>query len=50
MLKVDSAFYLEKQNSFITKKYFLSHCQYQNKEAVFTDPILSDGFGQNKRF
>ena len=43
MLKV-SAFYLEKQKSFISKKkYFLSRCQYQNTEALITDPILSDG-------
>ena len=25
--------------------YFLSHCQYQNKKALFTDPIFSEGFG-----
>ena len=43
MLKV-SAFYLEKQKSFIPKKYFLGCCQYQNKKAVFTDPIFSEGF------
>ena len=24
---------------------FLSHCQYQNKKALFTDPIFSEGFG-----
>jgi hypothetical protein len=23
----------------------LSHCQYQNKKALFTDPIFSEGFG-----
>ena len=27
------------------KKYFLSPCQYQNKKALFTDPIFSEGFG-----
>ena len=43
MLKV-SAFYLEKQVLFL-KKYFLSRCQYQNKKALFTDPIFSEGFG-----
>ena len=44
MLKV-SAFYLEKQKRFILeKKYFLSRCQYQNKKALFTDPIFSEGF------
>ena len=44
MLKV-SAFYLEKQKSFIPKnKYFLSRCQYQNKKALFTDPIFTEGF------
>ena len=31
-LKV-SAFYLEKQKSFISKKFFLSRCQYQNKKS-----------------
>ena len=44
MLKV-SAFYLEKQKSFIPKKNKLSRSQYQNKKALFTDPIFSDGFG-----
>ena len=44
MLKV-SAFYLEKQKSFIPKRMFLSRCQYQNKKALFTDPIFSEGFG-----
>ena len=24
---------------------FLSRCQYQNKKALFTDPICSEGFG-----
>ena len=23
----------------------LSRCQYQNKKALFTDPIFSEGFG-----
>ena len=44
ILKV-SALYLEKRKSFIPKKKKLSHCQYQNKKALFTDPIFSDGFG-----
>ena len=35
-----SAFYLEKQKSFNPKKEFLSHCQYQNKKALFTDSIF----------
>ena len=43
MLKV-SAFYLGKQNSFISKKIIF---QYQNKKALFTDPIFSDGFAKN---
>ena len=44
MLKI-SAFYLVKQKSFIPKKkYDLGRCQYQNKKALFTDPIFSDGF------
>ena len=28
------------------KKIFLSHCQYQNKKTLFTDPIFSEGFDQ----
>ena len=40
MLKV-SVFYLEKQKSFIP---FLGRSQYQNKKALFTDLIFSDGF------
>ena len=40
-----SAFYLAKQKSFIPKKkYDLGRSQYQNKKALFTDPIFSDGF------
>ena len=35
-----SAFYLEKQKSFIPKKN-----KNQNKKALFTDPIFSEGFG-----
>ena len=50
MLKV-SACYLEKQKSFIPKKnIFLSRCQYQNKEALFTNPIFSEGFGVDYRY
>ena len=44
MLKF-SAFYFEKQTSFIPKKNFLGRCQYHNKKAMFTDPIFSEGFG-----
>ena len=29
------------------KKILLGCCQYQNKKALFTDPILSEGFGQS---
>ena len=40
-----SAFYLEKQKSFIPKKkYFFGRCQYQNKKALFTDSIFREGF------
>ena len=39
ILKV-SAFYFEKQESFIPKKKILGHCQYQNKKALFTDSIF----------
>ena len=49
ILKV-SAFYLEKQKHFIPKKKMLSRCQYQNKKALFTDPIFSQGFGFNQHF
>ena len=38
MLK-NSAFYFEKQKSFIPKNIF-----YKNKKALFTDPIFSEGF------
>ena len=44
MLKI-SVFYLIKQKSFIPKKYDLGGSQYQNKKALFTDPIFSNGFG-----
>ena len=42
MLKI-SAFFLVKQKSFIPKKD-LGLYQYQDKKALFTDPIFSDGF------
>ena len=38
-LKV-SAFYLEKQKSLVLKKKDLSHCQFQNKKALFTVSIF----------
>ena len=34
---------LEKK-SFVPKKEILSCCQYQNKKALFTDQIFSEGF------
>ena len=43
MLKV-SAFYLEKQKILFLKKYFFGRSQYQNKKALFTDPIFREGF------
>ena len=46
MLKI-SAFYLVKQKGFIPREYniYAGLCsQYQNKKALFTDPISSDGF------
>ena len=44
MLKI-SVFYLIKQKGFIhKKKYDLGRSQYQNRKALFTDPIFSDGF------
>jgi hypothetical protein len=37
---------LKNKKSFIPKKnVFLSRCQYQNKKALFTEPIFSEGFG-----
>ena len=39
-----SVFYLEKQKSFIPKKYFLGCSQYQKKKEKNTGPIFSDGF------
>ena len=48
MLKI-STFYLAKQKSFIPKKYGLGRSQYQNKKALFTDPIFSDGFGSTPK-
>ena len=47
MLKV-SAFYLQKRKSVIPSKKILRYCQYQNKKALFTDPIFSEGFGVNQ--
>jgi hypothetical protein len=38
-------FYLVKQ-FYSYRKYDLGHCQYQNKKALFTDPIFSDGFAR----
>ena len=46
MLK-GSAFYLEKQKSFIPKKIFLRRHQYQNKKA---GPIFSEGFDNRNAF
>ena len=42
-----SAPYHEKEKKIIPKKInLLGHCQYQNKKALFTDPIFSEGFGR----
>ena len=35
---------LKNKKVLFLKKYFLSHCQYQNKKALFADPIFSEGF------
>ena len=35
--------YLEKKKISL-KKYFFGRSQYQNKNALFNDPIFSDGF------
>ena len=49
MLKI-TGFYLVKQKSFIPKKKFLSRCQYQNKKALLTGPIFSEGFDWDQGF
>ena len=47
MLKLKvSALYLEKQKVLYLKKKILGRCRYQNKKPLFTDPIFSEGFGQ----
>ena len=43
MLKI-SASYLENIKVLFQKKDFSGRCQYQNKEALSTDPIFSEGF------
>ena len=30
--------------SLFQKKIFLTRCQYQNKKALFTNPIFREGF------
>ena len=35
---------LKNKKVLILKNFFLDHCQYQNKKALFTDPIFSEGF------
>ena len=40
-----SVFYLEKQKVLFISRIFLGHFQHQNKKALFTDPIFSDGSG-----
>ena len=37
--------FLSWKKKIFLKKYFLGRCQYQNKKALFTDPIFSEGFG-----
>ena len=49
MLKV-SAFYVEKQKSFIPKKKFFKMFSISIKKALFTDPIFSEGFGKMHAF
>ena len=39
------SFLFWKKKVIFHKMYFLSHCQYQNKKALYTDPIFSEGFG-----
>ena len=35
---------LKNKKVIVLKEYFLGRCQYQNKKALFTDPIFSEGF------
>ena len=44
MLKVSN---LKNKKVLSPKKYFLSRSQYQNKKALFTDPVFSEGFDPN---
>ena len=41
------SFVLENKKVLFLKKYSLGHFQYQNKKALFTDPIFIDSFGFN---
>jgi hypothetical protein len=36
---------LKNKKVLFLKKKNLSRCQYQNKKALFTNPIFSEGFG-----
>ena len=38
---------LKNKKVLFLKKKILGRCQYQNKKALFTDPIFSEGFGSN---
>ena len=35
-----------KNKKVLSLIFFLNHCQYQNKKALFTDPIFSEGFAK----
>ena len=38
------SFYLENKKVLFLKFFFWNRCQYQNKKALFTNPIFSEGF------
>ena len=41
---------LKNKKVLFLKKIFLGRSQYQNKKALFTDPIFSEGFGFRHQF
>ena len=41
----ESFSFLSGETSFISNKFFWPFCQYQNKKALFTDSIFTEGFG-----
>ena len=44
LFQTDAESFLKNKKVLILKKIFLGRCQYQNKKALFTDPIFSEDF------